>query len=121
MKHFLSRFSNVLGQLRPFAIAAACALILFTNATPAFAFGGSSSSADKGLEQLDGVQTKSEQAITKDGKNDMSSLRNVSKNSRKGINGVQGAANKDDMISPSDANGNTIESDIEDALDEVMP
>ena len=119
MKQFFSRVSTALNQLRPFVIAAACAIVLFANATPALAFGGSNSSPDKGLEQLDGVQNKSEQAITKDGKNDMSSMRKVSKNSREGLNGVQGAANKGDMISPSDANGNTIEGNIEEALDEI--
>ncbi|MEO0647159.1 MAG: hypothetical protein AAFZ17_13540 [Cyanobacteria bacterium J06650_10] len=119
MKQFFNQVTDALSQLRPFMIAAACAIVLFANATPAIAFGGSDSSPDKGLEQLNGVQNKSEQAITENNKNDMSSMRQVSKNSREGLNGVQGAANKKDMTSPSSADGNTIEGNIEEALDEI--
>ena len=121
MKRFFNRVSEAFGRLRPFAIAAVCALVLLANATPALAFGGSNSSPDKGLEQLDSVQNKSEQAITKDGKNDMGSMRKVSKNAQEGLNGVQGAANKGDMISPNEADGNTIEGNIEEALEEITP
>ena len=119
MKQIFNRVSATLSSLRPLMIAAACALVLFANATPAFAFGNSSSKASDGLEQLDGVQNKSEQAITENAKNDMSSMGTVPENARKGLNGVQGSANKKDMISPSDANGNTVEGKIESALEEV--
>ena len=118
MKQLKSKVSAFVARLRPFMVAAACALVLFANATPALAFGGSSSSPDKGLEQLDGVQEKSEAAISNEGKN---GTRNVIKNSKEGLNGVQGAANKKDMISPEDASTNTIEGNIEDALEEVTP
>ncbi|MGD1864107.1 MAG: hypothetical protein ACFB0D_06095 [Phormidesmis sp.] len=118
MTQLKSKVSTFVSSLRPLMIAAACALVLFANATPAFAFGGSSSSAEKGLEQLGSVQEKSEAAISNEGKN---GTRNVVKNSKEGLNGVQGAANKKDMTSPSDASGNTIEGNIEEALDEMTP
>jgi len=118
MKQFKNKVSTFISSLRPLMIAAACALVLFANATPAFAFGGGNSSPEKGLEQLDSVQNKSEAAISNEGKN---GTRNVIKNSKEGLNGVQGAANKKDMITPSDASGNTIEGNIEDALDEITP
>ncbi len=121
MKQFFNRVSALSVRLRPFAIAAVCALMIFANATPAFAFGGSSSKPEKGLEQLNGVQEMSEEAITKDGNNDMSSMRNVSKNAEEGLNEVQGAANKEDMISPDNATGNTIESNIKEALETITP
>ncbi len=121
MKQFFNKLSALLVRLRPFAIAATCAFVLFVNAAPAFAFGNSSSQPEKGLEQLNGVQEMSEDAITKNGKNDMSSMRNVSKNAEKGLNEVQGAADKENMISPSSARAESVESNIEEALESITP
>ena len=116
MKQLKGNVSAFISSLRPFVIAAICALVLFANASPVFAFGGSSSSPDKGLEQLDTVQKKSENAISNEGKN---GTRNVIKNSKQGLNGVQGAANQKDMTSPEEVSTNTIEGNIEEALEEV--
>lgn len=121
MKRAYTSFRTVLAKLRPMAIALACALMVFSVAAPAMAFGNSSSSTDKGLEQLDSVQEKSEAAITGaiDNANDG---KNVMKNSKKGLNGVQGAANKQSMNSPNNAKGAvSIEENIKDALEEVTP
>jgi len=121
MKQFFNQVYALLARLRPFAIAATCAFVLFVNATPAFAFGGSNSQPEKGTEQLDSVQKMSEDAITKGSKNDMSNMRNVSKNAEEGLNEVQGAADKEDMISTNSANGETIEDHIEEALEGITP
>ncbi|MEL7071284.1 MAG: hypothetical protein AAGN15_21910 [Cyanobacteria bacterium J06581_3] len=119
MKQFFDKATALLTGIKPFAIAAMCALVLFATATPALAFGGSNSQPEKGLEQLDGVQEKSEEAIS----TSSSKMKgeNVAKDAQKGLNGVQGAANKGDMVSPDEANGNTIEGKIENALEEVSP
>lgn len=111
--------ANLLSALKPMAIAAVCALFLFANATPALAFGNSSSKASDGLEQLDGIQQKSEQAAASGAKAGANSAKSVRKDANRGLNGVQGQANKGDMISPNDANGNTIEGAIEDSLQEI--
>lgn len=113
MKQFKNKVSTLVSSLRPLMIAAACALVLFVSATPAFALGGSSSSPEKGVEQLDGVQEKSEAAISED-------QSNVAKNAKEGLNGVQGAANKKDMLSSSDASGDTVEDTIEAALEDAV-
>jgi len=109
-----------LSSLRPFAIAFVCALFLFTGAAPALAFGNSSSSPAKGVEELNGVQKESEKAIS--GKlssnNDGES---VMKNSAEGLNGVQGKADKENMYSPDDANATSVEENIEEALEEITP
>ncbi len=136
MKNFRNSISNLMAKLRPLAIAFACTLILFSSATPAFAaFGmkgkpsapaemkGNSSTPSqpsKGLEQLDSVQKKSEEAISGPigYENDGPS---VMKESAKGLNGVQGDANKENMISREDAKGNTIEGNIKEALEKVTP
>jgi len=122
MKQLKNKVSTFISSLRPLMIAAACALVLFANATPAFAFGGSSSSPEKGLEQLDSVQEKSEAAISQPvSNNEDNRMGSVIKNSKEGLNGVQGAANKKDMVSKREADGTTIESNIEEVLDEVTP
>ena len=120
MKRAYTSFRTVLAKLRPVVIALACALMVFSVATPAMAFGNSSSSAGKGLEQLDSVQEKSEEAITGaiDNANDGES---VTKNSQEGLNGVQGAANKQNMKSPNNSGAVSIEENIKEALEDVTP
>ena len=123
MKKFRNYVSGLLASLRPLAIALVCALVLFSNATPAFAlfgFGNTNSKPEKGVEQLDTVQKKSEEAITGsiDHANDGKS---VMKNSAKGLNGVQGDANKKEMVSRGNAKGNTIEGEIKEALEDITP
>lgn len=124
MKRLYTSVRSLLSNLRPFAIALACALVLFSNATPAFAlfgFGNSDSSPKKGLEQLDSVQDKSEEAISGqiDNANDQES---VIKNSQEGLNGVQGAANAQNMKNPANSGGATsVEESIKEALEDVTP
>ncbi len=121
MKRVYTSFRMLLAKLRPAAIALACTLMIFSVAAPAMAFGNSSSSPAKGLEQLDDVQEKSEEAITGqiDNANDGES---VIKNSREGLNGVQGAANKQNMKNPANSGGAvSIEENIKEALEEVTP
>lgn len=121
MKGFRSYASAFLAGLRPVAIALACALLVFSSAAPALAFGGSNSRAEKGLEQLDTVQNKSEEAIS-GAKSQVDETGKVMKNSAEGLNGVQGQANRKDMVSPNDTNGaTTIEENIKNALDDVTP
>ena len=120
MKRFFTTLRALMSKARPVAIALACAFTIFSMAAPAMAFGNSSSSADKGLEQLDSVQEKSEEAITGsiDNANDGESVR---RNSQEGLNGVQGAANKQNMKTPRSSSANSIEENIKEALEDVTP
>ncbi|MGB3788933.1 MAG: hypothetical protein WA949_13055 [Phormidesmis sp.] len=120
MKKIFSYFSALFSSLRPLAIATACALFLFASATPALAFGNSGSSPAKGVEQLNGVQKESEKAIS--GKlSDNNDGKSVMKNSAEGLNGVQGAADKEDMYSPESSSATSVEENIEEALEEITP
>ena len=122
MKHVYNSVRTILSSLRPVAIAFVCALMIFSNASPAVAilgFGDSNSSPDKGLEQLDGVQETSEEAITGsiDNANDRE---DVMKKSQEGLNGVQGAANRGEMKSPSNARGaSSVEDSIKQGLEKA--
>lgn len=106
--------------LRPFAIAFVCALFLFTSAAPALAFGNSSSSPAKGVEELNGVQKESEKAISGKLSNNNDG-KSVMKNSAEGLNGVQGRADKEDMYSPDDSSATSVEENIKEALEEITP
>lgn len=123
MKHVRSYFSALLADLRPLVAVAACALMIFASAAPALAiggFGGGSSSPSKGLEQLDTVQKKSERAIA--GPNNAESgAKSVMEDAEKGINGIQGDANKENMYSNQNSEGKTIEGNIKNALEKVTP
>ncbi len=120
MKKIFSHLSTLYSGLRPLVIATACALFLFASATPALAFGNSSSSTSKGVEQLNGVQKESEKAISGDLSSDNDG-KSVMKNSAEGLNGVQGAADKEDMYSPEDSSATSIEENIEEVLEEITP
>ena len=120
MKSVRNYFSTFLASLRPLAIAAACALLVFSSAAPAMAFGKSDSSPSKGLESLDTVQKKSERAIAGP-KTDANDADNVMKNSAKGLNGVQGAADTENMSRPSNAKGESVEQEIQEALEGITP
>jgi len=132
MKHIRNSFSILFSTLlsavqsltvlpwKECVVAVACALIVFSNAAPALAFGSSSSKTSEGLEQLDKVQEKSARAISgeRSAKND---TRAVMENSQKGLNGVQGEADKSKMTSPSDADSKTIEANVKDVLEKITP
>ena len=125
MKNVFTNISTALvavkRALKPAAIACVCALVLFSTAAPALAFGNSDSKASEGLEQLNGIQQKSENAAASGAKTGANSTSSVSKDASKGLNGVQGAANKENMISPEDANGTSVEANVEEALESVTP
>ena len=123
MKSVRNYVSNLLSHLRPFAIALACALLIFSSAAPAFAFGSTPSRLDKGEEPLDTITKKSEEAISGPltNKNDGES---VIRNSQQGLNGVQGAGDTENMISRDEAqtgSATSIEDSIKDALEDITP
>lgn len=120
MKSVRNYFSTFLASLRPLAIAIACALLIFSSAAPALAFGKSSSSPAKGSESLNTVQEKSEQAISGPMTDD-NGADSVMKNSQEGLNGVQGSADTEDMSNPANATGESVEQEIQEALEKITP
>lgn len=119
MKSVRNYLSALLTNLRPLAIALACALLIFSSAAPAFAFGSAPSPLDKGEEPLDTITRKSEKAVSGSLSKD-----NDIKNSQEGLNGVQGAGDKENMISRDEAKAKgatTIEEKIKDTLEDITP
>ncbi len=123
MKSVRNYVSTLLNRLRPVMIALACALLVFSTAAPAFAFGSAPSRLDKGVEPLDTITKKSEEAISGpiDNANDAES---VIKNSQEGLNGVQGAGDTENMISRDEAKAKgatSIEQKIKNTLEDITP
>ena len=122
MKHVYNAARTILSSLRPVAIALACALLVFSSTAPAMAvlgFGESDSSPSKGLEQMEGVQKTSEEAIS-GGIDNANDREDVMRKSQEGLNGVQGAANRKEMKSPSNARGaSSVEDSIKQGLEKA--
>lgn len=123
MKSVRNYLSALLTNLRPLAIALACALLIFSSAAPAFAFGSAPSPLDKGEEPLDTITRKSEKAVSGPLSKD-NDAESVIKNSQEGLNGVQGVGDKENMISRDEAKAKgatTIEEKIKDTLEDITP
>lgn len=103
-------------SLKLVAIAFVFATFILANASPAFAFGGSSSKPSDGAASLSGVQSKSDKVA----KSQPRSGKEVSNVAQDGLNGVQGAADKGKMIKPSDTDATTVKDDIESGIKSVM-
>lgn len=100
-----------------------CTIIFASNSIPAFA---ATSSPDEGTVKLNEIQkktdnlTKSTDDIAQQDRSVPPSLKEVQSAAKKGLNGVQGDADKDKMISPEDAkNTSTIEDSIRKTFDKV--
>jgi predicted transcriptional regulator len=100
-----------------------CTIIFASNSVPAFA---AISSPDEGTAKLNEIQkrtdnlTKNTDDIAKQDRSVPPSLKEVQSASKKGINEIQGDADKDKMISPEDAkNATTVEDSIKKAFSKV--
>lgn len=111
--------SKLLSNLRPlrFVFAALmCVMLVFSTALPAAAIGASKSSPDKGAEQLNSIQQKTQELT----ENNAPSNKRVIKESNKGLNEVQGAANVENMNRPSNSQeAVTVEEKVEGFLEKI--
>ncbi len=121
MKSIRNLFTKLSAAIKPLAIAAACALLVFASTAPALAFGNSNSKPSDGVVELDSVQSKSEDAISGPEGGVIGNADKVKENAQKGLNGVQGTANQKEMANPANAKGKTVEENIKNALEEITP
>lgn len=111
--------SKLLSNLRPlrFVFAALMSvMLLLSTALPAAAIGASKSSPDKGAEQLNSIQQETEELT----ENNAPSSSRVINKANKGLNGVQGAANTENMNRPSNSQeAVTVEEKVEGFLEKI--
>ncbi|MEH2233077.1 MAG: hypothetical protein V7K71_26170 [Nostoc sp.] len=102
----MKTIASVLSIFRPvrfLVVAFTCALVLFSNAFPAFAIDSYQSNSTEGTTQLLDIQRKTDEAA----KEPPQGLKEVQKESNKGLNEVQGAADIDKQKSPENSQGAT--------------
>ncbi|MEH2224323.1 hypothetical protein [Nostoc sp.] len=102
----MKTIASVLSIFRPvrfLVVAFTCALVLFSNAFPAFAIDSYQSDSTEGTTQLLDIQRKTDEAA----KEPPQGLKQVQKESNKGLNEVQGAADIDKQKSPENSQGAT--------------
>lgn len=115
MKAFFRRFS---GQMMRTALAVvACALLVFGAASPAAAFGSSSSSPAKGTAEMNELQETSKQAVKGEPRN----LKEVQSKAAEGTNAVQGKASMEKMNAPkgSAPEATSVREQVVDTLDRM--
>jgi hypothetical protein len=111
------------------AVAAfACALILFSNVTPAYSLPNpfasdkstQPSNSTKGEDQLLGIEEGAQKTAIRQGDQDLLSGKKVTQKSNEGrINEVQGAADIDKMKNPGNTKAESVEEIIGERLEEV--
>ena len=113
-------FTNLLNWVRAakvFAVALLCAVALFINGSPAFAFGTKTpAEPSKGAAQLDNVYQQAKQVTESQPRG----MKEVKDKASQGLNGVQGAADADKMKTTGDSSGaTTVKDDVKDALGSI--
>lgn len=96
---FIQNLTSFFRPIRVLTIAVACALLMFSNAFPAFAISSDRSKASDGEVQLDNIYEKSEDALRKG----MPNMEEVQEESAKGFNEIQGDADMDKMSRPDNS------------------
>ncbi|MBL1174688.1 hypothetical protein [Pantanalinema sp. GBBB05] len=96
-----------------------CAVMFFANVVPAFALPAntaSKSAPDKGEAQLEQILDDSENAL----QNGVPGLKATQGKAQEGINEVQGAADRDKMKRPENAEATSVIDRVENALEKVV-
>ncbi|MBD2579482.1 hypothetical protein [Oscillatoria sp. FACHB-1406] len=99
--------------VRALLAAFACAMLFFANVLPATA---ATSAPQQGEAKLLDVQGETEDTA----KSAPPDLKEVQKKSEEGLNEVQGAAGKDEMISPEDANATSFEDKVKEGYKNIF-
>lgn len=98
--------------IRSFVTVCFCALLFVSNAFPAFAV---TSSPTKGEDKLLTIEKEAQKAVLKD----PMSLEETQKKTNEGINEVQGDADKDKMLNPSNTNATSFKEQVEKAVSKI--
>lgn len=93
-----------------------CVTLLFSNALSAAAIGTSKSMPTEGTEQLKGIQQETDKVANSNPR----SMQEVQAKAQKGLNAVQGDADKDKMYRPSNSgDATTVKEEVKDFLGNI--
>ncbi|MBN3963666.1 hypothetical protein [Nostoc sp. NMS8] len=115
----MKTIASVLSIFRPvrfLVVAFTCALVLFSNAFPAFAIDSYQSKPTEGTTQLLDIQRKTDEAA----KEPPQGLEKVQEESNKGLNEVQGDADIDQQKNPGNSqSAKSVEENVKNLLEKV--
>ncbi|MEH2079435.1 MAG: hypothetical protein V7K89_05295 [Nostoc sp.] len=115
----MKMITSVLSILRPvrfLLVAFTCALVLFSNAFPAFAIDSYQSNPTEGTTQLLDIQRKTDEAA----KEPPEGLKKTQKEANEGLNEVQGAADIDKQKRPENSgDAKSVEEKANNFLDKI--
>jgi hypothetical protein len=128
MKSIRFNLSALWQSMRLFVAGCVCALMLFSNALPAYSLPNpfasdksakteTPSNPTKGEDQLLDIEEGAQKTVNRS--QDLLSGKEVTEKSNEGINEVQGAADADKMKRPSNSQGETIQEILEDKLEKA--
>jgi TolA-binding protein len=104
-------------MMRTVLAVVASVLLIFSAASPAVAFGNSSSSPAKGTAQMNDLQAESERAVKREPRD----LKEVQRKAQEGPNEVQGRADMNKMNTPENSKqATTVREQVENAFEDVM-
>jgi hypothetical protein len=109
---FISLNLNAKRLVRSLIAVCFCALMFVSNAFPAFAV---TSSLTKGEAQLTGIEREAQKAVLKD----PMSLEETQEKANEGINEVQGDADSEKMINPSNTKATSFEQQVKKAVSNI--
>jgi hypothetical protein len=123
MKSIRFNLSALWRSLRLCVAACACALVLLSNATPAYSFpnpfapdnAAQPSNPTKGEDKLQSIEEGAQKTVNRS--QDLLSGKEVTKRSNEGINEVQGAADADKMKNPANSQSESVEDVLKDKLE----
>lgn len=114
--NFRHQIAAVLRPIRTLLVAVTCAVLLFMHAAPAMAISSQPTDPAKGEPGLQDIFEKSEDAL----KSDDTLTMKVKDEANKGLNEVQGAADKNDMYRPETSqHATSAEEQVERALSKI--
>jgi hypothetical protein len=128
MKNTRLNLSALWNSVRLVVVGFACALMLFSNALPAYSLPNpfaqdkseQSSSPTKGEDQLLGIEEGAQKSAIRQDDQDLLSGKNVIEKSNEGrLNEVQGSADIEKMKNPSNSGGETIEGILQERLEDA--
>ena len=129
MKFVTVNLSALWHSFRLFVASCACALILFSNALPAYSLpnipnpfapdnaAATPTSPTEGEEQLRGIEAGGQKTVNRS--QDPLSGEEVMRKSNEGLNEVQGAADINKMKRPSNTGAESVEGIIQEKLEEA--
>ncbi len=106
---------SIVRSIKFVSIAFAFAAFIASSAAPAFAFGSTSTSPTDGEAHLSEIRSKSENVANANPR----SRKEVSSAAKGGLNGVQGAADKDKMIKDA-PEATTVKEDIASGIKSIV-